>query len=799
LFSRPSRRLSRHTPKLPLRPILIAACYIFFLSAISALKIYAINYSTATDTTDTDFNAGLVKSSVTVKGTGAAAYVEISTVQAIGGTITYSGEYTIHTFTSNGTFTPNTTMAVEYLVVGGGGGGSGNNGGGGGGGGVLSGSTNVTAQGYNIIIGNGGIGTTSTGTSGTAASAGQDTTAFGLTAGGGGYGGHYPSTNAGSGRATGGSGGGSTYAGANPGGAGNGSGGTGGYYASNGSGGGGGYGNSALTNAPAGANGVSNSINGTNLYWAAGGGGTGLDNNAGNGGLGGGGGGGSYNFTAGTGGGSALNSGANGTAGTPTPNSGGNAGANTGSGGGGGGGGCNGVAGAAGGNGGSGIVIVRYLCYRPSAELQSRAIDTGSKGSKWGQVSWGQSVPAGTSIKLKTRTGDTSTPDGSWSAWSPASEWFTVNTGTPIASPRARYIQYISSFTTSVSTSTPQLLEVNIQYATNTATSPNLISPADSVWISSTQPVFKWNFVDDESDSQTGFRVQIATHTNKSATSPYGFTGAIANDSGDTSSGAAQYQPPGALASGAYYWLVRTSDTYGAWSVYSSTYCVKIDTIPPSGQTVISFASGVSSITITSGGATDSGGGLHATPYYVEISTSGNFGGNVYNSGWIAASYTFTGLLRNKRYYCRVRSRDVLDNVSGYSSNQEWRTKPGAFQSKSAQGKPARTGPNSFGFVGDAVWEWDVPVKAGAALTITAYIRYNTSYGGSATKPKLTLSGRGITTTSISATGAAQDAWELITINAGTPTQNATLNLRAEGFSNSLGAEFYIDDINVSQ
>jgi hypothetical protein len=100
--------------------------------------------------------------------------------------------------------------------------------------------------------------------------------------------------------------------------------------------------------------------------------------------------------------------------------------------------------------------------------------------------------------------------------------------------------------------------------------------------------------------------------------------------------------------------------------------------------------------------------------------------------------------------------------------------------------------------VGDATWEWDVPVKSGSALTITAYIRYNSDYGA-ATKPKLTLSGRGITPTSISATGAAQDAWELLTLNPGTPTENATLTLKVEGFSNSPGAKFYIDDVNILQ
>ena len=43
---------------------------------------------------------------------------------ATGGTITYVGDYTIHTFTDSGTFTPASTGTVDWLVVAGGGGGS---------------------------------------------------------------------------------------------------------------------------------------------------------------------------------------------------------------------------------------------------------------------------------------------------------------------------------------------------------------------------------------------------------------------------------------------------------------------------------------------------------------------------------------------------------------------------------------------------------------------------------------------------------------------------------------------------
>lgn len=44
---------------------------------------------------------------------------------AVGGTVTESGGYTIHTFTSSGSFVLTSTgaLSVEYLIVGGGGGG----------------------------------------------------------------------------------------------------------------------------------------------------------------------------------------------------------------------------------------------------------------------------------------------------------------------------------------------------------------------------------------------------------------------------------------------------------------------------------------------------------------------------------------------------------------------------------------------------------------------------------------------------------------------------------------------------
>lgn len=229
--------------------------------------------------------------------------------------------------------------SVEYLAVAGAGGGGSYCGGGGGAGGLLTGNTSVTTSvTYSIVIGAGGAGSVASNTA--RGSNGVNTTAFGLTAVGGGGGTSYSSSPAG----TGGSGGGGsgTVATGATGTAGQGfAGGNGSTSASfYGGGGGGGAGavgaNGSGSAAGNGGNGLSSSITGTATFYAGGGGGSTYQGGiVGLGGAGGGGRGGISNTN---------------TAGSP-------GGTNTG-----GGGGAASFASsyAAGGTGGSGVVIIRY-------------------------------------------------------------------------------------------------------------------------------------------------------------------------------------------------------------------------------------------------------------------------------------------------------------------------------------------------------------------------------------------------------------------------------------------------------
>ena len=57
----------------------------------------------------------------------------------------------------------------------------------------------------------------------------------------------------------------------------------------------------------------------------------------------------------------------------------------------------------------------------------------------WGSLRWRRSVPKDGTIEMSTRSGNTETPDETWSAWSAA---YTSPDGSPITSPKARYIQW---------------------------------------------------------------------------------------------------------------------------------------------------------------------------------------------------------------------------------------------------------------------------------------------------------------------------------------------------------------------
>lgn len=140
----------------------------------STAAINTISIAECGDGGSGSFNYGNMLAGTTVSLYGiAAASTAQGTAKATGGTITYD-QYgnVIHTFTSNGTFTPSEPLTdVQTLVIAGGGAGGVDYAGGGGAGGYVASINNFGANAYTVTIGAGGTG----GTRGNGADGGNGT------------------------------------------------------------------------------------------------------------------------------------------------------------------------------------------------------------------------------------------------------------------------------------------------------------------------------------------------------------------------------------------------------------------------------------------------------------------------------------------------------------------------------------------------------------------------------------------------------------------------------------------------
>ena len=117
---------------------------------------------------------------------------------------------------------------------------------------------------------------------------------------------------------------------------------------------------------------------------------------------------------------------------------------------------------------------LRMSPYPGSGTFTSRVFDAG-QSANWGAISWDESLPAGSAIAISVRTGDTPTPDGSWSAFAPIGA-----SGQDILA-SSRYVQYQAVLTSSDAGSTPALRDVSIAETTGSDVTPPTIvgrSPA---------------------------------------------------------------------------------------------------------------------------------------------------------------------------------------------------------------------------------------------------------------------------------------------------------------------------------
>ncbi len=109
--------------------------------------------------------------------------------------------------------------------------------------------------------------------------------------------------------------------------------------------------------------------------------------------------------------------------------------------------------------GGSGVTVdwVHLTPYAASAIFTSQVLDAGAVVN-WTSIAWTASLPAGTSLSLSVREGNTATPDGTWTAFAPI-----ATSGGSIVG-NTRYIQYQVQLSTTDTSQTAVLNDVTASY-----------------------------------------------------------------------------------------------------------------------------------------------------------------------------------------------------------------------------------------------------------------------------------------------------------------------------------------------
>jgi len=485
--------------------------------------------------------------------------------------------------------------------------------------------------------------------------------------------------------------------------------------------------------------------------------------------------------------------------------------------------------------------------YYLTGNYRANVLNSGAVDTKVHQVDWNPSSQAAeTDVNIYARASNSS-----FAAGDGTPSWTSVsNGGNPAVV--GRYIQWMSTFTTTSSTTTPKIEDITLTYTSpptaptgcaNTYASDTQI---DVSWTDNSSGQYAEDYFKIEKSTDGGTYGQIDTDT----ASPYADTTTSANkkyqyqvrayntagNSAYSTAASPVYTTPAAPAIGTAATDSSSQITWNwtdnsAWEdgfkIYCATSTELRNTAGAGVQTwaegsltpnttyqryvksykgsLYSAASGTAekvtlcnspiNMTIASPAETqlelnwDANGNPDGTKYIAHCSPDGF--ATVYSSTVTATTATFSSLTRNTEYEVRVYAVNHAEVCTGYLGQYSRRTQPGTFQEKIT----TRTGKNSYGFEGDGIWTWQVPANGGSAVTIMAYAQYNSDYGGAA-KPKITLSNMGVNS-SDQMTGGA-DTWEKLTVS-GTPSGKGVLFLKVEGFSTAVDAKYFVDDIQISQ
>ena len=318
--------------------------------------------------------------------------------------------------------------------------------------------------------------------------------------------------------------------------------------------------------------------------------------------------------------------------------------------------------------------------YDPSAFIDegsyiSSPVDLGVR-SKFINLNWNGTTSKNTSVQFQIRTGYNISDLKNNSFVGPGgngSTYYNLSSNLLWSGHRGdSWFQLKAYLNTKSMYETPTVKNITIIY--NKLPEPELLSPKNNSIINNNRPLFRWNFHDQDSNSQSAFQIIIANDIDFNET---------VYDSGHQESTKGQWQFPTEIHSanlddGNYYWTLKCRDCDGSWGYYSAPWNFKIDTKPPESKVLKPAADFITNLSLLSGIAIDAPGGSGLNR--VEISIYDQIDDSYWDGiNWVAPekwlvtdgtlqwTYNTTTLkwstFENNHYIIRSRATDNATNI----------------------------------------------------------------------------------------------------------------------------------------
>lgn len=241
-----------------------------------------------------------------------------------------------------------------------------------------------------------------------------------------------------------------------------------------------------------------------------------------------------------------------------------------------------------------------------------------------------------------------------------------------------------------------------VAFGVDTAVPTTPGTPSTTTPTSDTTPTWTWTASTDSGSGLSSSQTYILSYSQDADFDSYTSTDVLTNS----------FTHGTPLGEGTWYVRVAALDNVGRTSTISDTATILVDTSSPTVPGTPSMPASATNDTTptwTWTASTDSGAGLHSTPYTFYFSMDSDFSSGSFSTA-SSNSFTHSSPLSEGRWYARLTARDAVANTSANSSSGS------VYIDTTAPTTPGKPAPSTSNSDDTPSWTWTASTDSGSGL-----------------------------------------------------------------------------------